>query len=200
MLRLLYIIVIFNLSSCDSRSREIESIDVVNLTRLQIQLRPVWTEAAIITLSKNESGQSIGFLLKNNQRADPLEDTFYFVNQFINDSTWNVIDTAIIMQTQNFSASQHKAIMDGFAFDISVCSGSDTRRIYIKSPTPKDTLEYVLCMSILTKFKQITTDSIVENYFEELIPYLDHSREQVENLDQPLFKLRELRYNWQYRR
>jgi hypothetical protein len=200
MKKVLLIITLFSFIHCKQNSNPLNDRILSNPTVLRVQLRPSWAEKSTIEVTKSDSSQTFSILIENNFRAGLLKDTFYYFKQSISDSAWNFLDTSIMSKINGTYAEKNRVILDGFNFYIVFSKNSDTSYISLTSPLPKDTFDYSLCMSILKGFKLVNRETLVDNYFEDIMPYLNPDLKHSTDYDKPLFKLREEKYNWKYRR
>ena len=200
MRKALLIITIFSFIHCKQNSNSHIAGTINNTVQLRVLLRPSWAEQSIIEVTKTDSSQTFSILLQNNIRARLSKDTFYYYKQSISDRSWSLLESSIMSKINGTYVESNRAVVDGFYFNIVYNTKSDTNYISLTSPGPKDTFHYSLCNSILNNFKVVNTDTLVDNYFEDIMPYLDTSFIHSTDYEKPLFKLREEKYNWKYRR
>jgi hypothetical protein len=200
MQKALLIITIFSFIHCKQHSNSHTDGTINNTIKLRVLLRPSWAEHSIIEVTKTDSSQTFSILLQNNFRARLSNDTFYYFKQSISDRSWSLLESSIMSKINETYVETNRAVVDGFYFNIVYYKKSDTSYISLTSPVPKDTFHYSLCNSILNNFKIVNTDALVNNYFEDIMPYLDTAFMHSNDYDKLLFKLREQKYNWKYHR
>jgi hypothetical protein len=78
---------------------------------------------------------------------------------------------------------------------------SDTNHIGFRSPDRKsDSIGYAFSESIIRSLEKAFQDSIVNEYFEDIEPYIDESKTHPADPNRKIDQLRMKRYHWTIRK
>ena len=168
-------------------------------TKIIIQFNPAFHEKSDITIFDSVGQINLSVFLKNYHGIDQNEDTFYYLNKKLDLKESVFIDTAIKnLFVIKIPKKEPSIILDGITLSLQSINGVDTNFIFMHSPDSLQEKEkFSIAVNTINNLKQVINDTIVIGYLNEMLSYFGDTKMQMNT---PIIRLRELKYNIKYRR
>ena len=158
---------------------------------LKVIFFPSFSEKSEITSFKNDSGEWIKFLIRDNF-VDKPADTFYFRTIKLSQEQFFRMDTAIFQKIKvNITATPLGR--DGMGVEFIKIQGIDTLKENFWSPRDKNKFAYKITKSAIENFRAIISDTIIAEFLDEITGYIDDQNPNTNRKE--IEKIRRERYN-----
>ena len=139
-------------------------------------LSPSFEERADVIFSKTKGQQMIKFLLLDAYSNDKPADTFYFKEATLSESQFLKLDSGLFKKILTAQSIHKNGMRDGIGISFTYIHNEDTSTLTYQSPAKGiDTAAYELTKFAIDNFKLIFKDTIINDYLDDVIGYIDHS-------------------------
>jgi len=147
-----------------------------NLT-FKSYLYPSFIKTAEITVTKNDGKNKIQFVIMNHEIINRPADTFYQKNFLLSLNQFEKLDSEVIEKIKIKQPHQWEGCCDGMPVRYLLINGNDTASLHFRSPDIRsDSSGYNITKSMIDNFRLIITDTVINDYLEDIESYMDNSK------------------------